>query len=87
MPRFIPVTIYEQRTICTGRPPKFAGRPDAIQWAVAQGFGSIDETTQAYDDLCKTCAGVNVYPFWIRQVGRNLSGTKRAIRFLTTKGG
>ena len=41
MPRFIPVTIYEQRTICTGRPPKFTGRPDAIQWAVAQGAFDI----------------------------------------------
>jgi len=73
VPRFIPVTIYEQRTICTGRPPKFNGRPDAIQWAVAQGAFDIEAACGRYDELCKTYTGVNVYPFWIREVGRVLN--------------
>ncbi len=72
MPRFIPVTIYEQRTICTGRPPKFTGRPDAIQWAVAQGAFDIEAACSRYDELCKTYTGLNVYPFWIREVGWQL---------------
>ena len=77
MPRFIPVTIYEQRTICTGRPPKFTGRPDAIQWAVAQGAFDIEAACSRYDDLCKTYTGLNIYPFWIREVGRQLYGEKQ----------
>ena len=77
MPRFIPVTIYEQLTICTGRPPKFNGRPDAIQWAVAQGAFDIEAACSRYDDLCKTYTGLNVYPFWIREVGRQLHGEKQ----------
>ena len=66
------VTLAHYRTACHGRPPKFSGRPDAIEWAVAQGAFGIDEACQRFDALCKRYEGVNVYPFWIREVGRNL---------------
>ncbi len=73
-----------QRTKCAGRLPKFTGRPDAIQWAVAQGaFVSIGEAIIEYDALCKTYTGLNVYPFWIREVGRKLNTLDRANRART----
>lgn len=76
MARFIPVTLSHRRTSCSGRPPKFDGRAAAVQWAVAQGALRVDEACQRYDELCKTYTGVNVYPFWIREVGRALWNTQ-----------
>lgn len=67
------ITPSERRTICTGRPPKFTGRADAVQWAVLQGAWGIDEAMTRYDALCKVYVG-NVYPFWMREVGRKLHG-------------
>lgn len=64
--------IFQNRTPCSGKPPKFSRRAAAIEWAVAQGAFRIDESAVIYDDLCKTYTGLNVYPFWIREVGRKL---------------
>lgn len=71
------VAIWQSRTPCTGAPPKFVGRVDAVQWAVAQGAFGIDEACQRFDEMVTEFDGANVYPFWIREVGRRLWSIKR----------